>query len=486
MPTDHPGTPMPNTAMNIYPLILCGGSGTRLWPLSRESHPKQFLPLLRGRSPLQATLERLTGYAETRPVLIVANQEHRFTIQEQARTLGSRPYRLYTEPCGRGTAPAVAVAACQLLREDPHAAMLIMPADHDIPDHATFRAAIESGEAALNMQRLVVFGLPPASPETAYGYIERGESVHGAPGCHHVTSFIEKPEREIAKHFTQSGRHYWNSGIFLFGAAQFMAELERFEPELAACCRQAADTIEEESDYRRIELNAFARCRSISIDHAILEHTHAAAVVPASFSWSDIGSWQALWDADAKDPQGNVTRGDTHLHDVTDSYVHSSQRMVVGIGLKNMIIVETADALLVATRENAQQVKEAVELLRTQEREECRTHQRVERPWGCYEDIDSGDRFRVKRLSVNPGARLSLQMHHHRAEHWVVVRGTARVTRGEEIVLLAENQSTYIPVGVLHRLENPGKIPLEVIETQSGAYLKEDDIVRIEDVYCRV
>lgn len=242
----------------------------------------------------------------------------------------------------------------------------------------------------------------------------------------------------------------------------------------------------EESDYHRIELDVFARCRSISIDHAILEHTHAAAVVPADFPWSDIGSWQALWEADAKDSQGNVTRGDTHLHDVTDSYVHSSQRMVVGIGLKNMIIVETADAVLVATRENAQLVKEAVELLRTQEREECRTHQRVDRPWGSYEDIDSGDRFRVKRLTVNPGARLSLQMHHHRAEHWVVVRGTARVTRGEEMVLLSENQSTYIPVGVLHRLENPGKIPLEVIETQSGAYLKEDDIVRTEDVYCRV
>lgn len=486
MPTDRAGTSIPEATPNIYPLILCGGSGTRLWPLSRESHPKQFLPLLRGRSPFQATLERLQGYAESRPVLIVANQEHRFTIQEQARAAGSRPYRLYAEPCARGTAPAVAVAACQLLREDPHAAMLIMPADHDIPDHAAFRAAVELGETALQMQHLVVFGLPPASPETGYGYIERGESLPGVPECHRVASFIEKPEREIAQHFTQSGRHYWNSGIFLFGAAQFMAELEHYEPELAAACRKAADSIVCEADYHRIEHDAFARCRSISIDHAILERTHAAAVVPAGFSWSDIGSWQALWEADAKDPRGNVTRGDTHLHDVTDSYVHSSQRMVVGIGLKNMIIVETADALLVATRENAQQVKEAVELLRSQEREECRTHQRVERPWGCYEDIDSGERFRVKRLTVNPGARLSLQMHHHRAEHWVVVRGTARVTRGEEIVLLAENQSTYIPVGVSHRLENPGKIPLEVIETQSGAYLKEDDIVRFQDVYCRV
>lgn len=485
MPTDRSEMPVPDATHNVYPLILCGGSGTRLWPLSRESHPKQFLPLLRGRSPFQATLERMKGYAESRPVLIVANQAHRLLIQDQARAVGSRPYRLYTEPCGRGTAPAVAVVACQLIREDPHAAMLIMPADHDIPDHAAFHGAIKSGEAALRLQHLVVFGLPPVSAETGYGYIECGEPLSGASECHRVASFIEKPEREIAQRFVQSGRHCWNSGIFLFAAAQFMTELERLEPDLAACCRQAADALVEESDCRRIEPEPFARCQAISIDHAILEHTQATAVVPVSFSWSDIGSWHAVWEADAKDSRGNVTRGDTHLHDVTDSYVHSSRRMVVGIGLKNMIIVETADALLVATRENAQQVKEAVDLLRSQEREECKTHQRVERPWGYYEDIDSGDRFRVKRLTVNPGARLSLQMHHHRAEHWVVVRGTARVTCGAETLLLSENESTYIPVGVLHRLENPGKIPLEVIETQSGTYLKEDDIVRIEDAYSR-
>ncbi|OHC69021.1 MAG: mannose-1-phosphate guanylyltransferase/mannose-6-phosphate isomerase [Rhodocyclales bacterium GWA2_65_20] len=472
--------------MNIYPVILCGGAGTRLWPLSRESHPKQFLPLLRGRSPFQATLERLQGIADARTLLIVANQEHRFTVRDQVQAAGARPYRLYVEPCGRGTAPAVAVAACQLVREDPDAAMLILPADHDIPDHESFRHAVALGEAALHAQRLVVFGLAARRPETGYGYIERGESLAGAEGCYRVAHFVEKPELEIARSFVASGRHYWNSGIFLFGAAHFLAELDRLEPELAAACRNAAATVTQEHDCRRIGAEAFARCRSISIDHAVLERTDAAAMVAATFPWSDIGSWHALWDVADKDAHGNVTQGDVHLYDVEDSYVHSSRRVVVGIGLKNLVIVETADALLVATRENTQHVKEAVELLRAQERDECRTHLRVNRPWGHYEDVDGGERFRVKRITVNPGARLSLQLHHHRAEHWVVVRGTARVTRGDEVVLLCENQSTYIPVGVAHRLENPGKIPLEVIETQSGSYLKEDDIVRLQDAYHRV
>lgn len=472
--------------LNIYPVVLCGGASTGLWPLSRESQPKQFLPLLRGRSPFQATLERLQGIADGRPVLIVANHEHRFTARDQAQGAGTRPFRLYTEASGRGTAPAVAVVARELLREDPMAAMLILPADHYLPDHESFRRAVALGEAALRAQHLVLFGLPPARPETGYGYIERGAALPQATGCHRVAHFVEKPELEIARTFVASGRHCWNSGIFLFGAAQFLAELDRLEPELATACRNAADTVTDGPDCRRIGDEAFTHCRPLSVDRAVLERTDAAAVVPIRLAWSDIGSWHALWEAEEKDAQGNVTRGDAHLHDVTDSYIHSSRRMVVGIGLRNMVIVETADALLVATRDNAQQVKEAAEQLRSEEREEYRTHLRVDRPWGHYEDVDAGERFRVKRLTVHPGARLSLQMHHHRAEHWVVVRGTARVTRGDEVILLAENQSTYIPVGVAHRLENPGKIPLEVIETQSGGYLKEDDIVRIQDVYCRV
>ncbi|WP_246590855.1 mannose-1-phosphate guanylyltransferase/mannose-6-phosphate isomerase [Georgfuchsia toluolica] len=472
--------------MNIYPIILCGGSGTRLWPLSRESHPKQFLPLLRGRSPFEATLQRLQGLADSQPTLIIANQEHLFMVQDQAKAVGIESYQLYIEPCGRGTAPAVAVAAYQLVREDSQAAMLVMPADHDIPDHDSFRRAIAQGVAALHAERLVVFGLAARRAETGYGYIERGMPLATADGCYQVARFTEKPELEIAQGFVASGQHYWNSGIFLFGAAQFIAELERFEPELASACRLAADSVTTEHDTRRIGADAFARCRTVSVDHAVLEHTAAAAMVAADFPWSDIGSWHSLWDNAEKDQHGNVTLGDTYLHEVTDSYVHSSRRMVVGIGLKDMVIVETADALLVAAREDVQHVKEAVELLRAQERDECRTHLCVNRPWGHYEDIDGGERFRVKRLTVNPGARLSLQLHHHRAEHWVVVRGTARVTRDEEVVLLYENQSTYIPVGVAHRLENPGKIPLEVIETQSGSYLKEDDIVRLQDAYHRV
>ncbi|HEX5804266.1 MAG TPA: mannose-1-phosphate guanylyltransferase/mannose-6-phosphate isomerase [Azospira sp.] len=482
MPTE----PLPAPAApNIYPVVLCGGTGTRLWPLSRESHPKQFLPLLRGCSPFQATLARLRGIAEAQPVLIVANHEHRFTVHDQATTLGARPYRLFTEPSGRGTAPAVAVAACRLLAVDANAALLVLPADHDIPDHDAFRRTVAVGEAALRAGRLVVFGLPPAHAETGYGYIERGEPLAGADGCYRVARFVEKPELEIARNFVASGRHYWNSGIFLFSAAQFMAELERLEPELAAACRHAAATMSEEEDCRSIDADAFARCRAVSVDHALLERTELAAVVPAAMPWSDIGSWHAIWEAEDKDGRGNVARGDTQLHDVEGSFIHSSRRLVVGIGLRDLVVVETADALLVATRASAQQVKAAVDQLRSQDRDECRTHLRVDRPWGHYEDIDAGERFRVKRLTVNPGARLSLQMHHHRAEHWVVVRGTARVTRGKEVVLLAENQSTYIPVGVTHRLENPGKIPLEVIETQSGAYLREDDIVRLEDVYAR-
>jgi len=474
------------TPRNIYPVILCGGSGTRLWPLSRESHPKQFLPLLRGRSPFQDTVARLHRISESLPILIVASHEHRFTIQDQLKANGSRPYRLYLEPCPRGTAPAIALAAHELIKDDPNAAMLILPADHDIPDHLQFRQSITYGEAALNTGHLVVFGVEASSPETGYGYIEHGEALTGAAECFRVASFVEKPEIEIAKGFLASGKHHWNSGIFLFGAAHFLAELSHLEPKLAAACEEAANTITSENGCRNVSTEAFSRCNSISIDRSVLERTKDAAMVAATFPWSDIGSWHALWDCDSKNDDGNVSQGDVHLYDVHGSYIHSSRRMVVGIGLKDMVIVETADAVLVATRDHSQQVKDAVEQLRVQDRDECRTHLRVDRPWGHYEDVDGGKRFRVKRLTVAPGARLSLQLHHHRAEHWVVVSGAARVTCGEEVVLLGENQSTYIPVGVSHRLENPGKIPLEVIEIQSGSYLKEDDIVRLQDIYDRV
>lgn len=471
--------------MRIYPVILSGGSGTRLWPLSRETSPKQFLPLLGGRTPFQCTLGRLRGIEGLQPPSIVTNQEHRFLVLEQLRAAGVTPLDIYLEPCGRNTAPAAAVAAISLLSDDPDALMLVLPADHDIADEEAFSRAVTVGAAAAEAQRLVVFGVEARWPETGYGYIERGAALATLKGCYHVESFVEKPEIEIARRYVASGRHYWNSGIFLFSAARFVSELRRLQPELEAACQDAAGGLVEDHGCCRIDAAAFARCRSISIDYAVFEHTDAAAVVPAAFRWSDIGSWNALWDSSEKDAQGNVSKGDVHLGDVSNSYVYSTRRMVVGIGLRDVVIVETPDALLVADRREAQGLREAVERLKSHGRQECSVHRVVHRPWGHYEDVDAGDRFRVKRITVNPGARLSLQLHHHRAEHWVVVRGTARVTRGEEVMLLTENQSTYIPVGTQHRLENPGKIPLEIIETQSGAYLAEDDIVRIEDAYHR-
>lgn len=477
---------MENPRVKIYPVILCGGSGTRLWPMSRDALPKQFLPLLKGRSPFQATLERLKCIKNAEPALIVANQEHRFLVLDQLKATGVMPLGLYLEPFGRNTAPAAAVAAISLLSDDPDALMLILPADHDIPDEEAFCLAVSVGAAAAQQQRLVVFGVEARWPETGYGYIERGEPLTPLAGCYQVASFVEKPEFEIARRFVASGRHYWNSGIFLFNAGRFVSELRRLQPELEAVCQDAAGNLVENHDCCSIDTAAFARCRSISIDYAVLEHTDAAAVVPTAFRWSDIGSWNALWVSAEKDAQGNLTQGDAHLHDVSDSCIFSTQRMVVAIGVKDMVIVETPDALLVTRRGEAQRVREAVEQLRSQGRAECRNHRTVHRPWGYYDDVDSGERFRVKRIVVNPGAKLSLQLHHHRAEHWVVVSGTARVTRGEEVMLLTENQSTYIPVGVRHRLENPGKIPLQIIEIQSGAYLAEDDIVRVEDAYHRV
>ncbi len=471
--------------MHIYPVILSGGSGTRLWPMSREACPKQFLPLLRGRTPFQCTLGRLRGIDGLQPPSIVTNQEHRFLVLDQLKAAGVTPLDIYLEPCGRNTAPAAAVAAISLLSDDPDALMLVLPADHDIVDEEAFSRAVALGAAAAQAQRLVVFGVEARWPETGYGYIERGESLAALEGCYHVESFVEKPEVEIARRYVASGRHYWNSGIFLFSAARFVSELRRLQPELEAVCQDAAGSLVEDHGCCRIDAAAFARCRSISIDYAVLEHTDAAAVVPAAFRWSDIGSWNALWDSSEKDAQGNVAEGDVHLDDVSNSYVHSTRRMVVGIGLRDVVIVETPDALLVADRREAQSVREAVERLKSRGRQECSVHRVVRRPWGHYEDVDAGDRFRVKRITVHPGASLSLQLHHHRAEHWVVVRGTARVTRGEEVLLLTENESTYIPVGTRHRLENPGKIPLEIIETQTGAYLAEDDIVRIEDAYHR-
>jgi mannose-1-phosphate guanylyltransferase / mannose-6-phosphate isomerase len=475
--------------MDLHPVILAGGSGTRLWPMSRESHPKQFLPLLesgaKSLSPFQATLERVAALGAAQPASVVSSVEHRFLVADQARGCGHAIRATYLEPCARSTAPAIALVAFDLLREAPDALLLTLPADHDIPDAGAFAQAVRAGGPAARAGRLVVFGVEPRWAETGYGYIERGDALAAAPGCFEVSSFVEKPEREIAERLVSGGRHCWNSGMFLFAARTFVDELERLEPALAAACRAAAESCTAEGDCRRIDPGAFARIRSISVDHAVLERTALAAVVPAAFAWSDIGSWDALWERGARDGAGNECHGDVHLHGARDCYVRGSGRLVVGIDVDDLVIVDTPDALLVARRGETQRVREAVERLRHEGRPEHRTHRRVHRPWGCYEDIDAGDRFRVKRITVNPGGKLSLQWHHHRAEHWVVVSGTARVTRGDEVRLLRENQSIYIELGQLHRLENPGKVPLRLIEVQTGAYLGEDDIVRVEDAYHR-
>jgi len=471
--------------MTLHPIILAGGTGTRLWPMSRESYPKQFLALLDGHSPFQATLARLSGLDGAQPATVVASAEHRFLVSEQVGSGGFAMRSLYLEPCGRGTAPALAVVACDLVQDDPEALMLVLPADHDVPDAGEFAAVVAAG-SVVAASSLVVFGIEPRWPETGYGYIERGAAIESAPGCFHVQSFVEKPELEIATRLIESGRHSWNSGMFLFGARAFLDELERFEPQLAQDARAAAASSTREPGIRRLDKAAFERCRSISIDHAVLERTRQAAVVPARFAWSDIGSWDALWDRGTKDAAGNNAHGDVQLHDVTNSYVRADRRLVVGIGVDDLVVVDTPDALLIAHRGETQRVREAVERLKASGRTEHKTHRLVHRPWGCYEDIDSGDRFRVKRITVDPGQKLSLQWHHHRAEHWIIVSGTARVTRGEQTVLLTENQSIYIELGQLHRLENPGKVALKLIEVQTGTYLGEDDIVRVEDVYQRV
>ena len=472
--------------MKLQPVILAGGSGTRLWPMSRESYPKQFLPLLDGKSPFQATLDRCASLGRIEPPIVVVNHEHRFLAADQARVAGLALKRIYVEPVGRGTAPAIALVAHDLVGEDPQATLLVLPADHDIPDEGPFADAVETAQAAAGLGHLMVFGIEPRWPETGYGYIERGADVIRAPGCHQVASFVEKPELEIATRLAESGRHYWNSGMFLFGAARYIEELDRLEPELAQACREAAQACADEAGCRRIDRAAFERCRSMSIDHAVMERTHSAAVVPARFRWSDIGSWDALWDRASRDEDGNEVQGDVQLHDVSGCFVHSDKRLVVGIGLEDIVIIDTPDALLVARRGETQRVREADEQLKAEGRGEHKTHRLVHRPWGTYEDIDQGERFRVKHITVEPGGKLSLQYHHHRAEHWIIVSGTARVTKGSEVSLLSENQSIYINLGEMHRLENPGKVPLQLIEVQTGSYLGEDDIVRVEDVYQRV
>jgi mannose-1-phosphate guanylyltransferase/mannose-6-phosphate isomerase len=470
--------------MPLHPVILSGGSGTRLWPLSRAALPKQLLPLAGERTMLQETVQRLSGIAGIGAPLVVCNNDHRFLIAEQMREIGVEPLGIFLEPVGRNTAPAAAVAALTLLKRDPAAVMLLLPADHLIDDVPAFHAAVAEGTKAVAAGCLVTFGIVPDSPHTGYGYIQRGAAMAGT-AANQVARFVEKPNAATARSFLASGDYFWNSGMFLFSARQFLDELEKFRPDIPAACRRALEGGEHDLDFCRLDKAAFAGCPSDSIDYAVMERTAHAAVVPASMGWNDIGAWSALWDVGGKDEHGNVVRGDVYLDGVEDSYVRAESRMVAAIGVSDLLVVETADAILVADKSRAQDVKKVVDYLKAQGRSEHEFHTRVFRPWGWYEGIDMGDRFQVKRIMVKPGQKLSLQMHHHRAEHWVVVSGTARVTRGDQVELLTEDQSTYIPLGTTHRLENPGKVPLHLIEVQSGSYLGEDDIVRFEDDYKR-
>ena len=464
----------------MIPVILSGGSGTRLWPLSREAYPKQFLALAGDDTMLQATWRRVEALASVAP-LIVANEEHRFMVAEQLRQVDCAPAAILLEPIGRNTAPAIAVAALQAIADGGDPLLLVLPSDHVISDMAAFQAAVRAAEPAARDGRLVTFGIVPTGPETGYGYIraEAGEGVRA------VAEFVEKPDAETAGRYLASGEYFWNSGMFLFRAGAYLAELERQQPAMLAACRAALAAARRDQDFVRLDKDAFAACPSDSIDYAVMEKTAQAAVLPISVGWNDVGSWAALWDIAEQDGNGNAHHGDVIAQDCHNTLAWGDGRLVALLGLQDVVVVDTADALLVAHRDHVQDVKGIVGRLKTAGRPEPTWHRKVYRPWGSYDSIDLGERFQVKRITVKPGAQLSLQMHHHRAEHWIVVSGTGRITRGEDTLILSENQSTYIPLGVKHRLENPGVVPLELIEVQSGSYLGEDDIVRFEDVYGR-
>ncbi|PKP70567.1 MAG: mannose-1-phosphate guanylyltransferase/mannose-6-phosphate isomerase [Alphaproteobacteria bacterium HGW-Alphaproteobacteria-5] len=468
----------------IYPVILSGGVGSRLWPTSRALYPKQLLPLVSERAMLLETAMRVSAGGDFAPPVIVSNDEHRFIIAQQMHDAGLSSLVHILEPEGRNTAPAAAAAATFVQARDPKGILLILPADHHIGNIDAFRDAISEGAALAAEGKLVTFGVPPSGPETGYGYIKRGARLPGASGFA-VERFVEKPDGETAQSYLAAGGYDWNAGIFMFRADRILDEMRVHCPEIAACAAEAVAKGAPDLDFLRLDPRSFAKCPSDSIDYAVMEHTADAVVVPVDMDWSDIGSWSALWEVGEKDKNGNVLAGDVFAQDTHDCYIRAESGLVATIGVGNLVIVETGDVLLVAARERVQEVKTIVDRLAKDGRTEHRAHSRVHRPWGFYESLDSGERHQVKHLMVHPGASLSLQMHHHRAEHWVVVKGRAQVTVGEETKLLEENQSTFIPLGMKHRLANPGTEPLSIIEVQSGDYLGEDDIVRFDDVYGR-
>jgi len=468
----------------IYPVVLSGGSGTRLWPMSRTLYPKQLLTLLGRDSLLQQTVRRVADDERFAAPLLVANEEHRFIIAEQLREIAVVPRALLLEPIGRNTAPAVCVAALALSETDPDPLMLVMPSDHTIGDAGAFLAAVDIAAAAARSGALVGFGIAPERAETGYGYMRRGGTLE-IKGVFAVTEFVEKPGPEHAKQYLASGEYSWNSGIFLFPARLYIDELERLRPAMVAACRRALTEGRRESDFIRLDKDAFSACDGDSVDYAVMEKTPRAAVVPVAMGWSDIGSWDALWEMSCKDREGNSIEGNVVAEDTRNCYLRSEAGLVAAIGIEDLVVVGTADAVMVAPLKRAQDVRKLVARLVKERRDEAVALPTVHRPWGSFTSLHNGHRVQVKHIVVKPGGRLSLQMHHHRAEHWIVVQGTARIRRGEEEMILTEDQSTYIPLGTAHRLENPGKIPLHLIEVQSGSYLGEDDIVRLEDSYGR-
>ncbi len=475
----------------VLPVVLSGGSGTRLWPLSREKYPKQFLPLVGEQSMLQATISRLDGISGLGDPLIVCNEDHRFVVAEQVRLLGKRG-KVLLEPIGRNTAPAMTLAALWASREGADPILVMMPADHVIVDGDRFRAVVTESVALAEKGMAVTFGITPDCPETGYGYIQRGEALAGGSDAYRLTRFVEKPDQKTAAHYLADGNYLWNSGLFVMRASVWLSALQVCRPDILDACRKALAGGSEDGDFVRVEPNLFAECPSDSIDYAVMERLTAnqpglptGVVIPLFAGWSDVGAWDALWKVLPKCGEGNATRGDVVLENCQDTLVVSESRLVACVGVSNLIVVETDDAVLVAHHDSTQDVKKIVDALKKQKRSVAQWHRKVHRPWGWYDGVDCGERFQVKRICVKPGGTLSLQMHHHRAEHWIVVRGTASVTKGDEVFLVSENQSAYIPLGVTHRLENPGVVPLEMIEVQSGSYLGEDDIVRFEDTYGR-
>lgn len=469
--------------MEITPVILCGGNGSRLWPQSRSAYPKQFLPLINDHSMLQNTIERLENLSGVCSPLIIANESHRFLVAEQVRQTGLKASGILLEPVGRNTAPALALAALEATQSGKDPVLLVLAADHNIRDVPAFHQAIDSAMSSAISGKLVTFGIEPSHPETGYGYIKAASSEASAQD---VEKFVEKPDLKTAESYLAEGGYYWNSGMFLFKASRYLEELKSFRPEMYDICLQSFKQRSTDMDFIRIDEEVFSTCPDDSIDYAVMEKTQDAVVVPMNIGWSDVGSWSSLWEVSDKDGAGNVTRGDVLALESQNCLVRSEHKLVACIGLEDMLVIESDDAIFVAPRDKSQEVKKVVNQLKAEGRPEYDIHRKVYRPWGCYDSIDEGERFQVKRITVKPGSTLSLQKHYHRAEHWVVVRGTALVTCGEKEFLISENESTYIPVGEVHRLENPGKVPLELIEIQSGTYLGEDDIVRFEDDYGRV